>query len=147
MDRLMEIRMAWGKLNPVYQDALQLRKDVFIEEQGIDPKDELDGTDEDKMHYVGYIDDEPVTTARIDMLAGNRVKIQRVATAEDQRKHGYAAELIKQIIHDAKRSDVAHVELDAQLTAMDFYKELGFEPVGDPFEEAGIQHQTVRYSG
>ncbi|MCH4123644.1 MAG: GNAT family N-acetyltransferase [Levilactobacillus sp.] len=143
----MEIRMAWGKLNPVFKDALQMRKDVFIEEQGIDPKVELDGTDEDKMHYVGYVDDEPVTTARIDMLAGNRVKIQRVATVADQRKHGYAAELIKQIIKDAKKSDVAHVELDAQLTAMDFYKELGFEPIGEPFEEAGIQHQTVRYAG
>lgn len=143
----MEIRMAWGKLNPVYKDALQMRKDVFIEEQGIDPKIELDGTDEDKMHYVGYVDDEPVTTARIDMLAGNRVKIQRVATVADQRQHGYAAELIKQIIKDVKKSDVAHVELDAQLTAMAFYKELGFEPIGDAFEEAGIQHQTVRYAG
>ena len=28
----MEIRMAWGKLNPVFKDALQMRKDVFIEE-------------------------------------------------------------------------------------------------------------------
>ncbi|MCT4490464.1 GNAT family N-acetyltransferase, partial [Levilactobacillus parabrevis] len=81
----MEIRMAWGKLNPVYQDALQIRKDVFIAEQGIDPQLELDGTDEDKMHYVGYEDDQPVTTARIDMLAGNRVKIQRVATEKDAR--------------------------------------------------------------
>ncbi|MCH5465390.1 GNAT family N-acetyltransferase [Levilactobacillus tujiorum] len=141
----MEIRMAWGKLNPVYQDALQIRKDVFIAEQEIDPQVELDGTDEDKMHYVGYVDDQPVTTARIDMLAGNRVKIQRVATEKTARHHGYAGELIKQIIVDAKKSDVTRVELDAQLTAMAFYQELGFEPIGEPFEEAGIQHRTARY--
>jgi len=24
---------------------------------------------------------------------------------------------------------------------------LGFEPIGDTFEEAGIQHQTVQYTG
>lgn len=141
----MEIRMAWGKLNPVYQDALQIRKDVFIAEQEIDPQVELDGTDEDKMHYVGYVDDQPVTTARIDMLAGNRVKIQRVATEKTARHHGYAGELIKQIIVDAKKSDVTRVELDAQLTAMAFYQELGFEPIGESFEEAGIQHRTARY--
>ncbi|NLR33009.1 GNAT family N-acetyltransferase [Levilactobacillus tujiorum] len=141
----MEIRMAWGKLNPVYQDALQIRKDVFIAEQEIDPQVELDGTDEDKMHYVGYVDDQPVTTARIDMLAGNRVKIQRVATEKTARHHGYAGELIKQIIVDAKKSDVTRVELDAQLTAMAFYRELGFEPIGESFEEAGIQHRTARY--
>ncbi|MCW3778208.1 GNAT family N-acetyltransferase [Levilactobacillus namurensis] len=137
--------MAWGKLNPCYQDAVTIRKAVFINEEGIDPKDELDGTDEDKMHYVGYVDDQPVTTARIDMLAGNRVKIQRVATVASARHHGYAGQLIKQIIGDAQRSDVAHIELDAQLPAIAFYQELGFEPVGEPFEEAGIQHRTMRY--
>lgn len=142
----MEIRMAWGKLNPVYQDALQIRKDVFIAEQGIDPQLELDGTDEDKMHYVGYVDDQPATTARIDMLAGNRVKIQRVATEKDVRHHGYAGELIKQIIQDAKKSDVTRVELDAQQTALDFYKELGFTVIGEVFEEAGIPHRTMRYT-
>ena len=142
----MEIRMAWGKLNPVYQDAVQIRKDVFIAEQEIDPQVELDGTDEDKMHYVGYVDDQPVTTARIDMLAGNRVKIQRVATEKAARHHGYAGELIKQIMADAKKSDVSRVELDAQLTAMDFYNELGFKPVGEVFEEAGISHRTMRYT-
>ncbi|WP_367296294.1 GNAT family N-acetyltransferase [Levilactobacillus yonginensis] len=141
----MECRMAWGKKNPVYDDALGIRKDVFIEEQGIDPRDELDGADEDKMHYVGYVDDKPVTTARIDMLAGNRVKIQRVATVADERQHGYAGELIKQIISDAKKSDVSRIELDAQLTALDFYQQLGFEPVSEPFKEAGIQHRTVQY--
>ncbi|MFC6260182.1 GNAT family N-acetyltransferase [Levilactobacillus fujinensis] len=141
----MECRMAWGKLNPCYDDALAIRKEVFIGEQGIDPKIELDGTDEDKMHYVGYVDDKPVTTARIDMLGGNRVKIQRVATVASARKQGYAGELIKQIIKDARSSDVAHIELDAQLTALAFYEELGFKPVGDLFEEAGIQHRTVEY--
>lgn len=141
----MECRMAWGKLNPCYQDAVAIRKAVFINEEGIDPKDELDGTDEDKMHYVGYVDDQPVTTARIDMLAGNRVKIQRVATVASARHHGYAGQLIKQIIGDAQRSDVDHIELDAQLPAIAFYQELGFEPVGEPFEEAGIQHRTMRY--
>lgn len=142
----MEIRMAWGKLNPVYQDAVQIRKDVFIAEQEIDPQVELDGTDEDKMHYVGYVDDQPVTTARIDMLAGNRVKIQRVATEKSARHHGYAGELIEQIMADAKKSDVTRVELDAQQTALDFYRELGFTVIGEVFEEAGIPHQTMRYT-
>jgi len=141
----MECRMAWGKLNPCYQDALAIRKEVFINEEGIDPKDELDGTDEDKMHYVGYVADKPVTTARIDMLAGNRVKIQRVATVADERKKGYSGELIKQIIKDAQQSDVAHIQLDAQLTALAFYQELGFVAVGETFTEAGIEHRTMEY--
>ncbi|MFC6274398.1 GNAT family N-acetyltransferase [Levilactobacillus tangyuanensis] len=142
----MECRRAWGKLNPCYDDALAIRKAVFINEQGIDPKLELDGTDEDKMHYVGYVADEPVTTARLDMLAGNRLKIQRVATVADARKKGYAGTLIQQIIHDAEASGVAHIELDAQVTALDFYRQLGFVPVGETFMEAGIEHQTAEYA-
>ncbi|MDT6981176.1 GNAT family N-acetyltransferase [Levilactobacillus zymae] len=141
----MECRRAWGTQNPCYQDAVGIRRRVFIDEQGIDPQDELDGTDEDKMHYVGYVDDRPVTTARIDMLAGNRVKIQRVATMAADRQRGYAGALIKQIIADAQKSDVAHIELDAQLTALAFYQDLGFVAIGEPFVEAGIQHKTMRY--
>ena len=143
----MDIKWTWDKKDACYEDALAIRKAVFIGEQGIDPRLELDGTDEDKMHYVGYVDGQPVTTARIDMLAGNRVKIQRVATVASARQHGYAGELIKSIIADGQRSEVAHIELDAQLTALPFYQELGFVPVGEPFEEAGIQHRTVEYRG
>ncbi|WP_125573905.1 GNAT family N-acetyltransferase [Levilactobacillus huananensis] len=141
----MECKHAWGVTTPCYDDALGIREAVFIDEQGIDPELELDGADEDKMHYVGYVEGQPVTTARIDMLAGNRVKIQRVATVKTARHHGYAGTLIKQIIADAQRSEVRGVELDAQETAIAFYKELGFEPVGTTFQEAGITHQTMRY--
>ncbi|WP_261810276.1 GNAT family N-acetyltransferase [Levilactobacillus humaensis] len=141
----MECKHAWGVATPCYEDALGIREAVFIDEQGIDPEIELDGADEDKMHYVGYVDGQPVTTARIDMLAGNRVKIQRVATVKTARHHGYAGALIKQIISDAQHSEVRGVELDAQETAINFYKELGFEPVGTTFQEAGITHQTMRY--
>lgn len=141
----MECRMAWGKQNPCYQDAIAIRRAVFIDEQGIAPEEELDGTDEDKMHYVGYVDDQPVTTARIDMLAGNRVKIQRVATVATARHQGYAGELIKQIIADAQKSDIARISLDAQVTAMAFYREVGFTLVGETFKEAGIDHRTMQY--
>lgn len=141
----MKIKHAWGDQTPGYQDALAIRRAVFIDEQGISPELELDGTDADKMHYVGYVAGNPVTTARIDMLAGNRLKIQRVATVQAARHHGYAGELIQQIIRDATTSEIKRIELDAQITALAFYRGLGFQTIGEPFEEAGIQHQTMQY--
>src|SRR5207342_708000 len=36
------------------------------------------------------------------------------------------------------------VSLHAQVSAEGFYQKFGFEPVGERFEEAGIEHQAMR---
>lgn len=64
----MQFKWATGTNNQVYQDALSIRRKVFIEEQHVDETIEIDGTDNTKHHVVGYLDNIPQATARINPL-------------------------------------------------------------------------------
>lgn len=136
----MEIKAVKGTNGQVYHDAVRIRQAVFVAEQGISADLEFDGLDEQVTHYVGYVEQQSVVTARVNQ-AGEHVHIQRVATLKAYRHHGYAAELLKRIIADADEG--AKLELDAQKTAIGLYERLGFYQVGEPFEEVGIEHVSM----
>jgi ElaA protein len=68
-------------------------------------------------------------------------RIGRVCTARDARGQGLGARLMAAAM--ARIGD-ADAVLDAQTYAQDFYRRFGFEPEGDPFDEDGIEHITMR---
>ncbi|MCH5462325.1 GNAT family N-acetyltransferase [Lactobacillus sp. LC28-10] len=133
----MKIESATGTKSQVYHDAANIRQAVFVKEQGISAKLEFDGLDDQVTHYVGYVEHQPVVTARIRHL-GQTVHIQRVATLNAFRHHGYAIGLLQRVI--AEMPPKSHLELNAQATAIGLYERLGFEQTGEPFEEVGIKH-------
>lgn len=133
----MKIESATNTASSVYADAASIRQAVFVKEQGISAQLEFDGLDDQVTHYVGYVDDQPVVTARIrhqDQVA----HIQRVATLKPFRHQEYARTLLQHII-DEMASETS-LELNAQTTAVGLYERLGFKPVGKPFDEVGIEH-------
>ena len=91
--------------------ALDIRREVFCVEQGVDESEEIDGLDPECRHYLARLAGEAVGTARTRFLANEGgVKIERVAV------------------------------LNAQLQVENFYARLGFVAKGDVFQEAGIDH-------
>lgn len=89
---MLTIKKATGTANSVYPDAAKIRQAVFVKEQGIDANLEFDTLDEQTTHYVGYINDQPVVTARLN--ATDAWHIQRVATLAAERHNGFAAQLL-----------------------------------------------------
>jgi predicted GNAT family N-acyltransferase len=140
----MEIKTSNQTDSAVYADAIMIRRAVFIDEQHIDPADELDTVTSATWHYVLYDDTAaPVATARMTPAAEQQLHIQRVATLKSARGHGYAQAIIKRMIQDAQQQGYRQLVLGAQVTAQSFYSQLGFQPVGDRFMEAGLQHQEM----
>ena len=136
----MIVKHELGNTGTIYQAAKMIRLAVFVDEQGIDPKLEFDPLDVTLVHYVGYVADEPVTTARL-APSGSTVKVQRVATLPEYRGQHFASELLRTIL--AAQPAGTEVTLNAQQTAIGLYERLGFKPVGAPFEEVGISHQAM----
>lgn len=130
-------------MDQIYQDARTIRHHVFVEEQGIAETDEFDGTDSDTIHFVGYVNGEPVVTARTTVTKKG-VHIQRVATEKAARHHGYAKQLLEYLLDQPMFEDAPMFYLGAQKTAIGFYQTLGFEEYGEPFEEVGIPHVNMR---
>ncbi|WP_334329870.1 GNAT family N-acetyltransferase [Companilactobacillus sp. HBUAS59699] len=142
---MQEINYSKDLSSKTYQDALNIRKEVFIKEQNVDPDIEIDG--EDKCtHVTIYVDNKPAGTARYYPTADNGIHIQRVAVLKEFRHQGLASILLKDIIAKAKESGYDYIILGAQDHAQAFYTQLGFKVIGEQYQEAGILHHDMKYS-
>ena len=73
-------------------------------------------------------------------LAGDQVKIERIAVKKEYRGQGIGREIVKFALRSIDKQHPRGVYLHAQTVAEDFYRKLGFQPVGERFMEAGIEH-------
>lgn len=137
-----EIELRIGSWAELGEAAGALRLAVFVREQGIPAALEYDGQDARSVHCVAYCDGEPAGTGRL--LADGH--IGRMAVRADQRGRGIGRRVLEALIEVARARGDASVELSAQSRAAAFYRTQGFEPVGEPHEEAGIPHQKMRRS-
>jgi len=137
----MHIRIA--RRGPDLDACLAIRRDVFVLEQGVPPEIEYDELDSEATHYLALIEDRPVGCGRV-IDKGSSVAIGRVAVIEKQRNCGIGSGLIRRMVDDATASGYSQATLHAQVSAVAFYKKLGFECVGDNFLEANIPHISMR---
>lgn len=122
------------------QDCLAIRRQVFIEEQGVSQHEEVDGRDPDCYHYLMRDGERAVATARV-LPMGNTAKIQRVAVLDPYRSAGLGESLMRFILDELKSDHPFELAiLGAQTHAIGFYERLGFEKRGDEFLDAGIPH-------
>ncbi|KGH34202.1 GNAT family N-acetyltransferase [Lactococcus cremoris] len=139
----MEIRVTRDTMSDIYFDALRIRNQVFVKEQGVPYELEVGNTLEEAsaVHFVLY--DEGVAKGTVRLLTDLDEKtalVQRMAILKEARGHGYAAILIDRLIEFAKETKLNKLELHAQLSARGLYSKFHFNEVGQIFEEAGIQH-------
>lgn len=140
----MEIKTSNQTTSTVYADAIAIRRAVFVQEQHIDEALEIDQVTPATWHYVLYDDaGQAVATARMTPTDAQQLHVQRVATLKAARGQGYARAILKAMIKTAQSQHYQQLVLGAQVTAQRFYTQLGFEPVGAHFMEAGLEHQEM----
>lgn len=128
----------------VYQDSLQLRKEVFIQEQGVSPEIEIDEKEDSCMHIVGYTETgKPAATGRLYPLSPDTCKVQRVAVAKEMRGNHYGKELMNKLEEIALENNFSKIILGAQNQALPFYKKMGYQVISEEYAEAGILHHDV----
>lgn len=140
------LKVTHGTEAELIEQARFVREMVFIGEQGIAPELEYDELDPECIHFVGMLDDEPVTTARLRPIGEGIGKVERVATLAAVRGNGYAKELMLAIEDVARKHELYELKLGAQLTALPFYERLGYEAFGDEFLDAEIPHRMMKKS-
>ena len=112
-------------------EILKLRSEVFVVEQNCVYQD-ID--DIDKRSYHLFMKEKDNETAQIG----------RVVTAKDERRKGYASELIKKGIDISKNEmKKTQVYLEGQVYAAKLYEKLGFKIISDEFLEDGIPHYKM----
>lgn len=147
---------AWNDLTrDELHGVVRLRVDVFVLEQDC-PYSDLDGKDQRAWHV--WAEDQPLTkggaaAAYARVLAPGvsyaEPSIGRVATRRDRRGAGTGKELMLRSLEVAERLWPGQgVRISAQCYLEEWYGELGFTSVGEPYLEDGIPHiQMLRSAG
>ena len=129
---------SWTELG---REASTIRTRVFVEEQRIPADMEWDEADAGALHAVAYNRlGQPVATGRLLQAGPGVAKIGRMAVHQALRGSGLGRQVLVALAQAAAQRGDAQVVLHAQRSAEDFYRRLGFQAQGEPFEEAGIPH-------
>jgi len=124
-------------------DLLALRQRVFVVEQACVFQD-ADGIDPQCWHGLGYLPDGRLGAyARIvpPGLTYQQPSIGRVVTAPTLRGVNVGHQLMDQAMAQAGRLFPGRaIKIGAQAHLQGFYGRFGFEPVGEIYDEDGIEH-------
>ncbi len=124
------------------ETAFHIRKEVFVEEQGVPLADEFD--EFDKLygqcdHVLVYYDEQAVGTGRVRVVDGLG-KLERICILKPYRKYGLGKKIIQTLEEIAKDKGIDKVKLHGQTHAEEFYKKLGYMTSSNVFTEDGIPH-------
>lgn len=131
----MEIKM----YRTLPEEAMAIRKTVFVEEQGF--HDEFDEVDISANHLVLFDGDRPVATCRFFKNEGtNDYTIGRIAVLGPYRGQSNGAKLLREVERIVKQRKGDAIRLHAQVRAKGFYEKQGYRPYGEIELEEGCPH-------
>lgn len=132
---------------------LELRKEVFVEEQGVPIKEEIDVFDDvnhkKSMHIIVTDKGQVVGTLRV-INRTDYAKIGRVAVKKEFRGKGIGKKMVDFAIDECLKENLFNVRnkyfyLESQVDAIPFYQKLGFNAYGEEFDDCGIPHRKMQY--
>jgi len=123
---------------------MALRQEVFIVEQNC-PYLDADGKDQDGWHVMGFDkNNEMIAYTRLlpkGISYEKYASIGRVVSSQKARGTGVGKKIMQASIDWSQRLfPNEKIKISAQTYILEFYKNLGFEPVGEEYLEDDIPH-------
>lgn len=136
---MVDVRVGtWGTLG---REAGAIRKQVFVDEQGIADELEWDAADAVFLHAVACNRfGLPLAAGRLLEYEPGVFKIGRMAVLATMRGSRVGRAVLDAPIQAARARGDRQVVLHAQSSETGFYRRAGFEPQGAEFKQAGIRH-------
>ncbi|OGX61746.1 MAG: GNAT family N-acetyltransferase [Paenibacillus sp. RIFOXYA1_FULL_44_5] len=131
------------------QQCLQIRWEVFVDEQNVPEHLEIDEWDEGHLacRHVLLCEEQGLctATARMRNYSQDTGKIQRVAVRKIARQKGHGRLVLNTLEEWARELGLQYIILDSQCHAENFYLKLGYVTISsEPFDDAGIPHVRMR---
>jgi predicted GNAT family N-acyltransferase len=133
--------------------AFEIRRQVFAEEQGVADLRVADSDDARSLialasfppTVAGSGQRRPVSTGRLTLplVTGGQALVAWVATIPDARGQGAGGLVMRFLLEAADDAEAREVALAAQLPAENFYRRLGFSPVGPLYDVRGMPHRRM----
>jgi predicted GNAT family N-acyltransferase len=133
--------------------ALEIRRRVFAEEQGVADLRVADPDDDRSIIALASLKEAwadghemwAVSTGRLTLSPqkGGQALIAWVATLPEARGRGVGGMVMRFLLDAADRGGAQEVALAAQLPAENFYRRLGFSSAGPIYDVRGIPHRRM----
>ncbi|MCA0988490.1 GNAT family N-acetyltransferase [Guptibacillus algicola] len=128
------------------KQAFEIRKTVFIDEQGTPEDEEYDAFDSlhaEAEHILILDGERAVGTGRWRIHDGYG-KLERICILPSHRKQGIGNKIVHKLEDLAAKQGITNVKLHGQVQAETFYHKLGYKTVSDVFMEDGIPHILMK---
>ncbi|MEA2494593.1 MAG: hypothetical protein QOJ29_2504, partial [Thermoleophilaceae bacterium] len=129
---MIEIRLA--ESSSEMDEALELRRRVFVGQQGVTLEADRDGLDSEATHIVAVTEGRVVGTCRL-VFDNGLARLGRMAVEDDLRGHGIGRLILELAERESRAAGAERIRLHAQLAAQSLYERGGFEVRGDEFME------------
>lgn len=126
------------------EDAILIRTEVFVDEQGF--TEEFDSDDKTALHLVGYENGIAVATSRIIKRDDKTYLIGRIAVRKRYRGNHLGSEIVFAAEKHIKALGGKEIFIHSQMQAAPFYESIGYLPTGDYDEEEGCPHCMMKKS-
>ena len=141
------------KNNAELKKAFDVRIKVFVNEQGCPISEEFDKWDswdtinKESFHFNIYCKDVCAGTARVIIRNNQTLNsiaiIQRVCVLDKYRNIHIGEYLMIKLHEFIYKKGIEYSELSAQISAIGFYKKLGYIEEGGIYIDAGIEHKKM----
>ena len=127
-------------------DAFEIRRIVFIDEQGFDPDTDIDDIDPVAHHIVVYDAGRAVATARTfpHESGGGCYAIGRVAVLGEYRGTGLGLFIMQEAEKLAAKLGAKSFTLGAQIQALGFYRKCGYIEYGQTYYDEHCEHINMQ---
>ncbi len=124
------IRVVCADSEALIAGALDIRRRVFVEEQGIPAELDDDGEDTGAIHVVALDGEQPVATARLSPQAEPGFAVlARVAVLPPWRSRGLGQALVRELERLGAAAGIREIELHPHEYLEGFYSALGYHTV------------------
>ena len=123
-------------------ECLAIRREVFIDEQGVDEELEIDEHDtlaSGCVHFLGALDGLSILTFRFSKQ-DDGFHLQRFCVKEEYRRKGFGEQALCFLDRYCRENEITRYVLGAQCTAVGFYEKHGCRVTSGVFLDAGIDH-------
>ncbi|CAM4332639.1 GNAT family N-acetyltransferase [Jeotgalicoccus halotolerans] len=126
-----------------YNQCLEIRKEVFVEEQNVPLELEVDDYEKESVNILLTLDDRPLGTVRYRDMGDGLIKVERMAVRKIARGLHLGHTLMNFVHIHAEENGYTRAKLGAQVHALNFYEKLGYHVSSDEFDDAGIPHKYM----
>ena len=124
-------------------EALSIRHNVFVKEQGIFKSTEQDEFDKNSIHLIVKENDEIIATVRVYPKTNGHWIGSRLAVRESYRNFKVGRLLVREAVKRVKKKGATKFTAHIQEENVSFFKRLGWRPMGALVNYCGFPHQPM----